>query len=135
MSSSTLVPHYSGATSYTYTLVSESATGAKWMVADRALCKPQSLELTRKIGPPTSKGNDHVILRLSRSEAGTGTGTPISTAAVTLDISIPRDTTALDADAVNNLLGALASLINQYADTTAYGSRTAVKALLSGGTL
>lgn len=134
MSSSSLTPHYTGSTTKTFTLVGESATGAKWLVSGRPLANPESVELIRKIGTNGNQANDHIILRLIKAETNSTTN-KVATAVTTLDISIPRDTVTVTATMVNDMLGSLVSLLNELADTTATASRAKIISLLSGGSL
>lgn len=134
MSSTSLVPHYTGSTVKTFVLASENASGAKWLVSGRPLANPESIELVRKVGQPGAAGNDHVILRLVKAETN-ATSLKIATGVVTLDISIPRDTVAVTATMINDMLGALISLLDECSDTTATASRAKIIALISGASL
>jgi hypothetical protein len=102
---------YSSDTVYSlFGLVSSQANGAKWQVADRPIACPHSIEIERKIGPSGSNANDHVILRARLADSNDETG-KISTAVVTLDISIPRDTTAVSSSDVRNLVAEVGSVL------------------------
>jgi len=98
------------------------------------LANPESIELVRKVGQPGAAGNDHVILRLVKAETN-ATSLKIATGVVTLDISIPRDTVAVTATMINDMLGALISLLDECSDTTATASRAKIIALISGASL
>lgn len=115
MASAALSPYYDNASQITYSLVSTSKDSSLYRVSGRSLATPHTLEIIRKIGPNGAAANDHVIVRLTRVERNETTQ-KLATVSCSLDISIPRDTTAVTNSTVIAQLGALASLLN---DSTA----------------
>jgi len=106
--------------------VSTSPTGAKYQVSGRALASPYSIEINRKIGPVSATGNDHVIVRVSKTDPNSTTAKP-ATVLCTLDISIPRDNATVTPTEVLACVGVLASLLNDCAALAATSvNRTAL---------
>jgi len=103
MASSTVALKYDASNTVTFELVSTSSTGAKWKVGSRSLSAPYSVEIIRKENSSGALANDHIILRMSRTEINATSGKP-ATLSATLDISIPKDQTILDMTAQKQLL-------------------------------
>jgi len=64
MASSSITPYQTNSVQVTHALQSTSATGANYIVAGRSLATPQSVQITRKIGPAGSLANDHIFVRV-----------------------------------------------------------------------
>lgn len=118
MATATLSPKYLGALSDAFELVSTSKDSSLYRMAGRSLATPFTLEISRKIGPNGASANDHVIVRIVRVDRN-ATTQKLATASVTLDVSIPRDTTATAAADVVAMMGTMASLINDCSDLAA----------------
>jgi len=129
MPSSSLVPYQSNSVSMSFTLQSSFASGARWLVTARPLANPYCVELNRKIAPPNSMANDHVILRVSRTDANSVTSKPV-TGSATLDISIPRDVGTITLDEMKAVVGLLSSLLN---DCTALAATDVNRSTLLNG--
>jgi len=114
MASSTIAPKYGTSASNTFALRNTSAAGCEYAVAGRSLAKPYTVSILRKVGNSSATGNDHVIVSIRRTEAN-ATTFKLSTGAVTLDISIPRDSATITADHMNEMLASLSSLLNDFA--------------------
>jgi hypothetical protein len=132
MGSSSLTPYYASSGQYTFTLVSTSDNGATWKVASRDLATPQVVEIQRKLTAPSATGNDHVVLRVARTERNATTG-KLATMQVLLDISIPKDTSILTIAEQTKLVACVASLLNQ--STAMEASLTNIASLIGGSDL
>lgn len=86
-----------------YTLVSQTENGAVYRNAARSLGLPQSLRFSTNIGAPGSKGNDRVNITLKNSVQNETTGL-VSTGSVSIQLSIPRDSTFSVTDAEDLLV-------------------------------
>lgn len=131
MPSSSLAPYKNATVAITYGAVGSSPVASKWSVSGYGLGTPRTLEQTLKVGAPGATGNDHVILRLSQSDENSTTS-KIATANVTLDISIPRDNSTVTTDEIIELLGILASLLNDQAVVENAADAVNRKALAEG---
>jgi len=129
MPSASLAPYQSNSVQMTFTLQSSNSSGAAWLVTARPLANPYKVELIRKIAPPNSMANDHVILRVSRTDANSTSGKP-ATGSASLDISIPRDVATIDLSEMKAVVGILSSLLNDNAALAATDVNRS--ALLSG---
>jgi hypothetical protein len=129
MASSTLSPYKNNTTQETFSLQTVSTTGAKYLVSGRSLSQPYTLETVRKLTAPSASGNDRVEVRVTRSEANATTG-KLATLVATLSISIPKDTSILDADAQAEAISILASLVNE--STAMEATTVAITALVEG---
>lgn len=132
MSTATLTPYKNNTTQVTFSLVSETSNGATYLVGGRALSLPYSLAITRKLTAQNSTANDEINIVARRVESN-ATTSKLSTAYVKLIVSIPKDTTVINAAAQKELISVLASLLN---DSTAMGTGTvAMTALIEGRNL
>jgi hypothetical protein len=73
-------------------LVGQTPDGALYRLVTRSLAKPFAMEFQYKIGAPSAKGNDKVIVKISDTIQNATTGL-FSVGSVKLELSIPRDTT------------------------------------------
>lgn len=112
MASSSLTPYKNSTEQETFSLVSTSGSGAKYMVSGRSLANPFVIECQRKLTPATASGNDHVVLRLARTESN-ATTSKLATCQVLVDVSIPKDTSVLTATVQKELVALAASLLNE----------------------
>jgi len=131
MASASISPKYDASTVQAFALQGSTSSGSKWLVASRALAKPFSFEILRKLAPAGSNVNDHVIVRVTRTEISATTLKPV-TGLVSLDISIPRDSVAITPVYMADLIAIMASAINDYAAVQTGASRVNANALLSG---
>jgi len=131
MASSTLAPYLSSTTTKSFSLASQGADLVLWRdpTTSRSLARPYTVSLIRKIGPQNAKGNDHVTLKISRTESNAATGQPV-TAYCSLDISIPRDTSCIAAGNVQELVALLGSLL--FNSTATPATLTNIIALVNG---
>jgi len=126
MASSQLQPYKDNTTQVTFVLVSTSATGATYQVSGGTLAEPFRIEIVRKIGPTSQVGNDHVIVRFTRSLRNATTG-KLSTCTISVDIGIPKDTSLFTATVMKETLALVASLLNDNAANAATSvNRTAL---------
>lgn len=129
MASSSIQPYKNNTTTETFTLVSSEKDGASYKVAGRPLANPYEVVIQRKLTAPSKKSNDHVVLRIYRTEPNADTGI-LATGQVTLDISIPKDQTVITATVMTELISELSSLLNE---ATAMEATTAnIDALIEG---
>lgn len=112
MASSSLLPYKNNTTTQTFALVSTSATGAKYQLSGRSLANPYVIEIQRKLTPANASGNDHVVLRVARTEANATTG-KLATFQVLLDISVPKDISVLTSAVQKEVVSSLTSLLNE----------------------
>lgn len=129
MASSTLVPYVNNSTTQSFSLVSTSSAGAKWMVTGRAIGVPYTIEVIRKLSPSTSTTNDHIQLRIARTEQN-ATSAKLATMQLLLDISIPKDASVITATEQKKLLSILASLFNE--STAMEATNVAITSLIEG---
>lgn len=73
-----------------FTLVGQTANGASYKVASRALSVPKTLDFEMKLGTPGSLGNDKIIITIKDSAANEDTGL-VKTLVAKLEVSVPRD--------------------------------------------
>jgi hypothetical protein len=132
MASTSLTPFYASSGQYTFTLVTTSDSGATYKVAGRDLATPHLVEVQRKLTQPSALGNDHVVLRLARTERNTSTS-KLATMQVLIDISIPKDTSILTIAEQTKMLATAQSLLNESTATEA--SLTAIAKLIGGSDL
>lgn len=132
MSSATLTPYYNATQQETYPLVSENAAGARWALAGRSIAQPKQIEVIRKVTASNAGANDHVVLRFSFTNRN-ATTYKLSTGAITLDISIPKDTGAVTAANLIEMVKEFGSLLN---DSAAVGATSVnATALVEGRNL
>jgi len=112
MASSSISPYRNNANTESFALVSSDTDGCTFKVAGRALANPYVFSVKRKVTAPTAKGNDHVVVRVARTESNAETGIP-ATAQVLLDISIPKDQTILTATILKELCSIISSYLNE----------------------
>lgn len=129
MPTNSLTPYYNNTTQYTFVLVSTSDKVTSWKVSGRPLAQPFSLSIEKKIGATGQKTNDHVVVKVSKTDANS-TSAELATCNVSMDISIPRDASAIAASEVIEMLGVLSSLLN---DSTALAATTANRTALVEG--
>jgi len=127
--SSTLTPYKNSTQQTTFTLASENPSGQSYLVSGRSINKPFRLEVIRKLTTPGASGNDSIVLRLSRVEANATSG-KLATLSASLIISIPKDTSVLDATAQKELVTNVGSLI--FESTAAEATNVFVTALIEG---
>jgi hypothetical protein len=130
--SSTLTPFYASSGQYTLVPVSQDDQGATYKVAGRDLACPLGLEIQRKLTAPSALGNDHVVLRIFRTERN-ATTSKLATMQVLVDISIPKDTSIITIAEQIKLVAAMASLFNEETALEAFLANIA--ALIGGGDL
>jgi len=111
MASSSLNPFNGNTNHQLFGLKTSTATGSVWMVSGRNIAQPFELETVRKVNP-SSLSNDHSILRLTRKEANATTG-KLATLQVTIDVSIPKDTSILSPTEQKAALAVMGSLLNE----------------------
>jgi len=128
MASSTLNPYVDNTNHQAFVLKSTSESGAVFMVAGRSLGAPFELEQVRKVNA-NSLSNDHSIVRLTRKEANAATG-KLATLQVTLDVSIPKDTTVLTQIEQKKLVSLLVSLLNE--STAMEATNANITAIIEG---
>jgi len=109
MASSTITLYKTNAATVAFALVSSSVDKTVWKVAGLPLSTPYQLELTRKLVPGSK--NNHIGVRLARTEQNTSTSV-LATAQILVDISVPKDQSILSASVVTEMLGVIASLLN-----------------------
>lgn len=129
MASSTITPYVSNVATQAFALVSTSATGAKWMASGREIGLPYVVELTRKLTAPGASTNDHVVIRIARTERNATTA-KLATMQVLVDVSIPKDATVLTQTVQKQVLSCLASLFNE--STTMEATTAALTAIIEG---
>jgi len=112
-----------------FDLAQTSATKTTWIVGGRAINKPFSLSIERKLTPQGSVSNDHILVRVTRTEANAVSG-KLATASATLDLSIPKDSSVLDESALVSMLGLVASFLNE--KSTLAGTTAVRSALVEG---
>jgi len=114
MASATLSPKYDASSGYTFDLVTTGTDRTTWKVSGRDIAVPQSLEIIRKFTAPNALANDHVQVRIARSERNTSTGKP-ATCQVLLDISVPKDALVITQAEQRKLVSILGSLLSDNA--------------------
>jgi len=111
-----------------FSLASQNAAGAAWLLPGRTLSAPKVVSLSRKINP-NNGSNDTVSLKIALTELNVTTGKP-ATFSGELKISIPKDTTVITQSIQKGVIGELISLGN---DCTANAAtNTKVTALIEG---
>lgn len=129
MASSTLTPYYSNSSQTTFSLVSTGVDRTIWKVSGRPLATPYSIEVIRKVGGSGQLANDHVQLRITYTGKNATSG-KISSAVISLDISIPRDADAVSATQVVQSIGILSSILD---DSTALQATSSNRTVLVEG--
>lgn len=128
MASSTLTPYCNNVATQTFILVSTTAIGARYMASGRAISCPYTIEIVRKLNP-NGTGNDHVGLRIARTEQNVTTG-KLATCQFLLDISIPKDQSIITQVVQKELGAILASIFNE--STAMEATSVALTALVEG---
>lgn len=128
MASSSLNPFVDNTNHQALVLKTTSAESTIFMVAGRNLAQPYEVEFQRKVNP-SAASNDHCIIRLSRKEANATTG-KLATLQITLDCSIPKDTTILTLTEQKKAIALIASLLNE--STAMEATNVAITAILEG---
>jgi len=123
MASATLVPKTDASGTITFELVSTSSDGATYRVTGRDLSVPLGCQITRVLTQPSAQGNDHIKVRLFRTEKHATTGKP-ATMQVLLDISVPKDNTIINKTEQRKLVVALASLLGDCMAVSSYVNST-----------
>lgn len=127
MASSSLAPYISNSVTETFSLVSSSVNQTVWKVPGRALSNPYTVELNRKLTSGTK--NDHIVLRVARVEANASTAQK-ATAQILVDISVPKDQSNLSSAILANMLGVVASVLN---DNTALAATSVNRSAIVDG--
>lgn len=129
MASATLAPYKDNTSAVTFVLVSSGTSGSTYKVDSRDLACPYLIEIKRELTSGNATGNDHVKLRIARTERN-ATTTKLATMQVLVDVSIPKDTSILTITEQKYVLGVVASLIN---DCTVNAATTANRGKIVGG--
>lgn len=130
MSSATLTPFKNATEQVTFSLQSESSDGANYIASGRSLSTPYGIQIQRKVA--TGTRNDHIVLRVYRTENNATTGKAATVQAL-LDISIPKDQSVINATAQKELLTIVMSLLRDA--TLSAATFTNVTALIEGRNL
>jgi len=93
MATSSLALYKNHTQTETLTLSSVKDNIVTYKVAGRSLALPSLLTIERKIGSAGAKANDHIVVRRQEIQQSTVIPANLVTGSVTLDISIPRDST------------------------------------------
>jgi len=131
MPTSTLNPYYDATHQGAFSLVTSSDKGALWLTSSRPLACPSSMEIIRKLTPPNSLANDHIIVRLVDTEQNATTA-KLATFSATLDISIPKDQSVCTSTVQKIMLAYLASMLN---DSAVMGATSVNRTALLEGRL
>lgn len=129
MASNSLTPYISSAMTQAFALQSTTERGAKYLASGRSLSTPYSVEIVRKLTPPSASGNDHIILRVQRTEANVTTG-KLATMQISVDFSIPKDQSVLGVTEQRYCAAIIASLLDE--STAISATQVNVAALLEG---
>lgn len=129
MASSSLTPYESSAGQQTFALVSTGENKTTHKVAGRDIATPYLVEVKRSFTNPSATGNDHVSIRIQRTERNATTG-KLATMQVNCDISIPKDTSIIDGDEQVKLVSILSSLLNE--ETAMEATDANITALVEG---
>lgn len=128
MASQTLTLYKNNTQTQVFGLASVVADGARYMASGRAIACPFVVETKRKLNL-NGTGNDHVSLRIARTEQNATTG-KLATSQVLLDISIAKDQSILTPTVQKELVALLASALDE---STAVESTTVnATALIEG---
>lgn len=111
MASTSLNPFVDNTNHQAFVLKTNTSNGAIWMVSGRNLSTPFEIETSRKVNP-NALSNDHSVVRLTRKEANATTG-KLATCQITLDVSVPKDTTIITLAEQKKLVAILASMLNE----------------------
>lgn len=128
MASSSLTLYRNNTSTQVFTLVSVLSDGARYMATGRPIACPFVLEIKRKLNP-NGTGNDHVGVRIARTEQNVTTG-KLATCQYLLDISIPKDQSILTQTVQCEIGALLASLFNE--STAMEATHVALTALVEG---
>lgn len=114
MASATISPYYNNTTTQAFALASEGENKCKYVVAGRPLNQPWSIEIERIISAPSSRGNDRVLVTQTRVEPNSEAGT-LATMRIQTSLSIPKDQTVLSLSVQEQMIGVMASVLNEFA--------------------
>jgi len=128
MASSSISPFKNAADQVNFELATVSEFGAKFMVSGRALACPYVVEVKRKINP-NSTANDHISLRVARTEQNVTSGKP-ATCQVMVDFSIPKDVSVLTATVQKELATIVMSILRD--NTLSAATFTQITELIEG---
>lgn len=129
MASTTLAPYKDSTTAVTFKLVNSGSNGATYQVEGRDIATPYQIQVIKKFTNPSASANDHVQIRVSRTERN-ATTQKLATVQALLDVSIPKDTSILTLTAQKELLAIMCSLLR---DATANAATNAnIAAIVSG---
>lgn len=129
MASSTLLPYKNNSTTQSFSLVSESPNGAKYLVSGRPIGTPYTIEITRKLTAPGAAGNDEIIIVTKRVEMNATTG-KLATFFEKRTISIPKDQSVITPTIQKEILSIGASLLNE--STAMEATTVFITALIEG---
>jgi len=132
MSSSSLTLAHSSSSTTLFALVGDNAAGSRYLVGGRLLTTPYTIEISRKLATPGSVGNDHIILKASRTQMNNATG-KYGTSSVTVDLSMTRVVDTVTQAQCEELLGVIASLLNDSAVLAQTSASSAVRLALVEG--
>lgn len=113
MASQTLTLYRNNTNTQVFNLVSATSDGARYMASGRAIACPFVVETKRKLNL-NGTGNDHVSLRIARTEQNATTG-KLATDQLLLDISIAKDQSILTPTVQKELVALMASALNEAA--------------------
>lgn len=128
MASQTILAAINSTTQISFDLASTTSDGARYMKAGRPLSCPFVVEIKRKLNPNGS-GNDHVGLRVARTEQNLTTG-KLATDQVLVDVSLSKDQSILTPTVKLEILAIVASLLNDGENTV--GTTTNRSAVIEG---
>jgi len=111
MASSTLTLYKNHSDSLQFVLQTTSQDGASYVVAGRQLSQPYTVTVKRKLTAPGASGNDRVTLSVSRTEKTSATG-KLATGSVSATISVPKDSTNVDRQGMEELISILRSALD-----------------------
>jgi len=111
MASATLQAYYDATLSETYSLVSSTANGSKWILPGQPIGCQKTIEIVRSLTPSGAMANDHVKVIMTNHGRNTTTG-KIATSSISMDISIPKDQSILTETLMKQDLKELSSLLN-----------------------
>lgn len=110
MASSSLTLYKNNTQSDVFTLASQNAAGANYLVAGRSLSAPKAISVNRKINANAS-ANDKISTKFIHTELNATTGKP-ATFSIDVIISIPKDTSNLTPTIQKEGCAIVSSLLN-----------------------
>jgi len=129
MASSTLSPYKNNSTTQVFTLTQTGPELTSYKVSGRDLSCPYVIDVQRKLAKSGATANDHIVLRVARTERNTTTS-KLATCQVLVDISIPKDTSVLTATTQKEILSVVSSILNE--STAMEATTVAITALIEG---